>query len=147
MQLIFQIFSFPVDIHNLVKVTTCFYMNYGVIIWNSSSFLCLTLSMLLYPSLKSANATCFKLIPLFNILHYSMFIGRKVSNNVRYCRQISRSMTNSSKPVDHWSFLSPLAAARQQSPTRALMPFMKIPGMINLGTGLPNAEYVRMHQL
>lgn len=42
-------------------------------------------------------------------------------------------------------FMSELSARRQPSPTRTLIPLMKIPGMISLGTGLPNARCVRLH--
>lgn len=42
------------------------------------------------------------------------------------------------------AFMSKLSARREPSPTRALVPLMRIPGMISLGTGLPNPNCVSM---
>lgn len=56
-------------------------------------------------------------------------------------RSFSVSQTNSPNVND---FLSELSKRREVSPTRALIPLMKIPGMISLGTGLPNASCVRL---
>lgn len=42
--------------------------------------------------------------------------------------------------VDYASFLTAVSKARQPSPIRALMPLLKIDGMISLGGGLPNAK-------
>jgi kynurenine/2-aminoadipate aminotransferase len=51
------------------------------------------------------------------------------------------SSDSSVKPkpsVDVKDFLSAVASKRQPSPTRTLIPLMKIPGMLSLGTGVPN---------
>ena len=42
--------------------------------------------------------------------------------------------------VNHLNFISDLSSRREVSPTRALIPLSQIPGMISLGTGLPNPE-------
>ncbi len=66
-----------------------------------------------------------------------------LKKNVRFLATMANASAPAStpKPADHWNFLSELSKRREQSPTRALMPLMKIPGMINLGTGLPNAQF------
>ena len=43
-------------------------------------------------------------------------------------------------------YISELSSRREVSPTRALIPLMRIPGMISLGTGLPNAKCVRQDE-
>ncbi|XP_004346830.1 aminoadipate aminotransferase [Capsaspora owczarzaki ATCC 30864] len=41
-------------------------------------------------------------------------------------------------PLDYASYLSPASRVRRESAIRALMPFVKQPGMISLGGGMPN---------
>lgn len=52
---------------------------------------------------------------------------------------ISTSTFSTNTPlIDPTQFFSALSLRREQSPTRALMPLLKIPGMVSLGSGLPN---------
>lgn len=54
---------------------------------------------------------------------------------------MSTSTPRGNKPiVDVKDFLSDLCSRREVSPTRALVPLSMLPGMISLGTGLPNPE-------
>eukprot|EP00300_Choanocystis_sp_HF-7_P035084 c48357_g1_i1.p1 GENE.c48357_g1_i1~~c48357_g1_i1.p1 ORF type:complete len:444 (+),score=68.00 c48357_g1_i1:20-1351(+) len=54
---------------------------------------------------------------------------------------LARAMATQARAVDDYSrFFSKVSAARKPSPIRALMPLLRVPGMISLGAGLPNAS-------
>lgn len=53
---------------------------------------------------------------------------------------LKRGTRSLSGPPRYQDFLTPLSARREPSATRALVPLMAIPGVISLGTGLPNPE-------
>lgn len=66
------------------------------------------------------------------------------SSNLRLASLMSTTAASSAaaakpKPsVDVKDFLSAVALQRKPSPTRTLIPMMRIPGMLSLGTGVPN---------
>ena len=57
---------------------------------------------------------------------------------------ISASQQAAPAPPRVQDFISALSARREPSPTRALIPLLRIPGMLSLGTGLPNPSCVRL---
>lgn len=51
-----------------------------------------------------------------------------------------RAFATATTLPDYDSFLTARSKARKPSPIRALQPLLAIPGMINFGSGMPNAS-------
>lgn len=52
----------------------------------------------------------------------------------------ARTFATATALPDYDSFLTARSKARKPSPIRALQPLLAIPGMINFGSGMPNAS-------
>jgi kynurenine/2-aminoadipate aminotransferase len=72
---------------------------------------------------------------------------KKISNIRSMSTTSTATTTPTSNLIDIMPFLSKLSLSREQSPTRALMPLLKIPGMVSLGSGLPNSACFPLESL